>query len=159
MRWKFSRVQEKREVDLTYPYTLFSAKPIFLISSWIIVFSISEAHNMIYIELKIFIGQHNICSYYAHKQKDIHRINGWNMKANLYISLHLCSHWMQVRKCPSSVFSILFWLQIPQRHDGQNQSPSGMSYTCRMKLVNNNMALKYWIEAVTSTQNGKEIYQ
>jgi hypothetical protein len=53
----------------------------------------------------------------------------------------------------------LFWLQIPQRHDGQNQSPSGMSYTCRMKLVNNNMALKYWIEAVTSTENGKEIYQ
>jgi hypothetical protein len=28
---------------------------------------------MIYIELKFFIGQHNICSYYAHKQNDIHK--------------------------------------------------------------------------------------
>lgn len=47
-------------------------------------------------------------------------------------NLHLCSHWLQVRMLSSTRSALLllnfFFRQIPQQHDGQNQSPSGTSY-------------------------------
>ena len=127
-------IEEKNEVDLIYPFTLFSTQPIFHISSWLRFFSIFQASNMIYIGLtKNIINIIILINMCSHLQKQTHKKNGWNIEANMQISLHLCSHWMQTSKSPSLVPSILVCLQILQQQHGQNQSPSGISYSCRGK--------------------------